>query len=176
MGRLYHLKHTMPDRMEDQSYGYDARRPVLWRMFKSLRKASEALQDLAGTLNDIEDVLRSRLGDLYEGRELDDRLDTLERSRATWEAEAEAQFLRADALFKNARASEERGREMKKKKNAASNGGIEGTAEMLEAYQAAGLLLPSGDAEGGSPEGVPPVRKGMGVHSRKAPAMRAKFG
>jgi len=121
-------------------------------MFESLRKASGALQELASTLEDIRLVLTAQAENTLQSTALSSRVAEIEVGYAKWTAEAEAAMLKADALFKNARNSEERARDAQKKSAAAAEAGVEGEAEMRAAYEALygtdrGNSLPdSGDA------------------------------
>lgn len=103
-------------------------------MFESFRKSSDALQELAASVLTIQRILLSTLETEAQRDLLKERVETLELGYAKWSAEAEATMLKADALFKNARNSEERAREMKKKANGRPEDSVEGEAEIRAAY------------------------------------------
>ena len=103
-------------------------------MFKTLRSASEALQELRHGVEAIAEALRDISKEGNKGDALSDRVAALEIGGAKRAAEAEATLLKADALFKNARNSEERARTLTKKANGASGYPVEGEAEIRKAY------------------------------------------
>jgi len=146
-------------------------------MFSIFREVPEALRELRSVLNDIEDALRSQATRSLNEQDLLERLDALERSRTVWEAEAEAQFLRADSQFKNARNAEERARHIKKS-HEADNGDLEGLEEIREAYRQLGEegVVPLGDAGARIERRLPDMRQAVEGHSpRKATALRIKY-
>lgn len=98
------------------------------------------------------------------------RVDELERSRALWEAEAEAALRRATAEKQIARNAEERTRAMAKKLGDGDDDGEE--AEWPEGYQ-----LPDGDAAPVPAGEMYPMQRGMGATrgDRAAAARAYKF-
>ncbi len=76
-------------------------------VLSEIRALPGAIRELAAAVQEVADMTR-------ENGPAMDRLDDLERSRATWEAEAEGAFLKADSRYKAAAASEARSRLMEK--------------------------------------------------------------
>ena len=96
-----------------------------------------------------------------------ERLDELERSRALWEAEMEAGFLKADSKYKAAAAAEARTRKQLDKLDLFDSEGEEGQ-EALQPH----------NAPGGEAEGVFPVHVDVAPDYRpsaKEYALRHKF-
>lgn len=104
-----------------------------------------------------------------------ERLDRLEVGWSKWAAVAEANLLKADALFKNARNAEERTRSKAAKLDEDSAGSVE-SEEFAKAYER--WLQDDGDAEGNGVHvrrlAARAVREDVEV-SGKALAIRAKF-
>lgn len=128
-------------------------------MFRRIREVVRALQ---GTLSRIADALQAisvsiderEVAGPYEGdQELRTRLDALERSRATWEAEAEGLIIKAESRFKAARAAEERARHLLKDRDAEED--EDGWAE-------------DEDAPRGRAEGVPAMHQALEVDAAQA--------
>jgi hypothetical protein len=86
-------------------------------MFASIRQASAAIQDLRQGVDELCKLIGTHLQQTSDAGSLADRLDALEISRATWEAEIEAEFTRAETKFKSARNAEERARALGKKRD-----------------------------------------------------------
>ncbi len=136
-----------------------------------------ALRALVSTMGSIQELLALHVEHSHQGQELTERVALIEVGYARWTAEAEATLLKADAVFKNARNAEERTRDMAKKAAADESDPerVEGEAEIIEAYRAAGWVQAS-DVDGGEPEGVQPVPEGVAPNSGKQAALNVKFG
>jgi len=135
-------------------------------MFRSLRRATEALQALQGHMAAIQQVLeewpREASPEPTDLSPVTDRIDRLEMGYAKWQAEADATMLRADAVFKNARNAEERARSKMKKAD-----DDEGESdEFNSAYQAYMESRAEGEAQ---------VVNGGVALTGKARRLRAKF-
>ncbi len=155
-------------------------------MIRWFRAFAEHVQDLVRAVGSIADALE-RVGILLAERQsddgtdrkdldrLDDRLDDLERSRALWEANMEAELVRADSTYKAARNAESRARTQLKALDESDEDGMGSEEELRQAYAALGLV-PAGDAEASDPNGLQHVRPDLEGEPAKAPAMRAKFG
>lgn len=100
------------------------------------------------------------------------RLEELELSRATWEAETEAAFMRAESMYKAARNAEQRTKTMAKGFALETDEGDLASGPELEAYVD---RLSAGDADGSPVNGLRPVHEVL-AQSPKAAAQRAKFG
>ena len=146
-------------------------------MFKTLRKASDALQSMRVSIAGIWEILRASLENVEQREALSDRVAALEVGYAKWSAEAEAMLLKADALFKNARNSEERARDKSKKKNGAAEPQTEGEAEIRAAY--ADLFGMSGeDVAAGVAPTLQPIDAVAGATDRETARnrrLKAKF-
>ena len=81
-------------------------------MFKIVRGISGSLGGLVSELQHISGLLSRVLERLGTFGPLEDRLAELERTRNQWEAQVEAELIRSDSKFKQARAAEERTRTM----------------------------------------------------------------
>lgn len=143
-------------------------------MIRYFRALLEALQEAATALS----TGVSLLYDLREGSSPDgllDRLEKLERSRAEWEAEVEAELIRADSRFRAARAAEERARTKEKNAEAATDLLDEESVEELPPEYL--RLLQKSDAVGGEEEGMHPVRDRVATRAEgKALARQLKWG
>jgi len=142
-------------------------------MFRSVKELSESLGALIEVVERLSKTLADNLKVLEDGLPIRERVEALELSRATHQAEMEALVLKADSLKKVARNAEERTRTMVAKTNEADGGDSDGEAELLEAVEA--YRLQNGDVEAGEAEGVPAVHRAVEVGSKEA-AMMAKFG
>ena len=136
-------------------------------MFASLRGLAEALQAIVPLLQTLSAAMEARAQD-----DLGARVDELERTRALWQAEMEAQLQRAESERRAARASEERTRAKLRRAGVDDEGSLE---DLPEEYRA---LLQARDGEGGGSEGVRPLQAHVGTsrEARKAHATRMKFG
>jgi len=135
-------------------------------MFRAVSRVTDALQALvfeAGAIRlSLDTWPHAPAQEPPDLSAITDRLDKIELGYAKWEAQAEANLLKADALFKHARNSEERTRASVKKANEALESGPEGEAEIREAY-AALYGVPPLDAEGGENGGVQPLHPDVDV-------------
>ena len=142
-------------------------------MFKNIKRLSESVQEL--TVGVTELILM--LSELPQAPPTDStsaaRLEALEVRQSVWEAEMDAQLIKADSKYKSARNAEERSRTMAKQNEETGEGNDDGVAELQAAFQQ--LQLQSEHGEGSQENGVPPVRQNLGFGSKET-AMRAKFG
>lgn len=104
-------------------------------MFESFRRLADAVEALQGEARDIRIALEEQAENTLQSTELASRLSAIEVGYARWTAEADAVMLKADALFKNARNSEERARDAQKKSAARAETGVEDEADMRRAYE-----------------------------------------
>lgn len=105
--------------------------------------------------------------DYVAGVEWRARLEALEISRATWEADVEALVLRAEGQKQAALNAESRSRTMKKSYEEFFDDGAPDSAPEREA-------VPAGDVDAGEAEGMQPLRVGLETRG-KAFALRAKY-
>ncbi len=142
-------------------------------MFKTIKRLSDTIQDLTEGVTQ----LIAMLSELPQVSTTDDgalaRLDALEVRQSVWEAECEAQLVKADSKYKSARNAEERSRTMAKRDAETSEGSEDGMAEIQEALEQ--IHLQNQHAEGSQENGVQQLRPDLGSHP-KATALRAKFG
>ena len=145
-------------------------------MFSAIKDGSEALRGLLVSMEAIRQLLDEWVEESSQGQDLTERVAMIEVGYARWTAEAEATLLKADAVYKNARNAEERARTLSKEKAASESDPdrVEGEAEIIEAYRAAGWVQAS-DVNGSPEEGVPALREAVGPVSGKALALNAKF-
>lgn len=154
----------------------------MFSAFKDLPAACQALATaiigLCASLDLHRDVLSEPppVPDLPEPdlAPLKERMDEFDRGRALWEANMEAELLKADSKYKSARNAEERA---KTHARGADEESIEighaSPEELREAYRG---WLPGADVEAGANGGVLALRSGVESVSAKAQAVRAKFG
>jgi len=141
-------------------------------MFMHFRKRLVAAQGAQGALRDIADVLHEVSGRVADRQELVDRIEALELSRATWEAEMAGQVLKADSTLKSANNAEARTRTMRKS--------FEGffdevdTNREAEIAQEVSQHIPDGNAASSGAEALPALPVDMASNA-KAAAMRLKF-
>lgn len=145
-------------------------------MFGRIRShVSSFVQALGGVAVGLDRIagLLAALVEREGSADLADRVDALERSRALWEAEIEGEAQRAESKFRLARAAEERTRAMAR--SVTEEGDDEGLDDIPEQYR---RLLSERDGEGGSEEGLQPVREVVGPsrQERKNALRRYKFG
>lgn len=137
-------------------------------MFKSIKAASASIQGLTDGVAGLCKLLETHLERTAASGSLADRLDALELSRATWEAEVEAELTRADTRFKSARNAEERARALgKKHETDADLFGDQGEAEPP--------AVPGGNVEISEAQGMQPLHLGMEEVSPKTHRLRYKF-
>jgi len=142
-------------------------------MFRTLRELSDRGAALVAVMDKISKLLAIQIEESLETGDHGDRLDALERSRATWEAEMEAVGMRAGSTLKAARSAEERTRSMVKVADEVDDGNSDGEAEIRRALEEYNLSIR--DAETGEAKGLPAVYNDVETRSTKA-AMMAKFG
>jgi len=142
-------------------------------MFKTIKRLSDTIQKL-------EEAVTQLNIQLWEGpqtgptdTESAARLDALEVRQSVWEAEIEAQLVKADSKYKSARNAEERSRTMAKQNEETGEGSEDGMAEIQEALQQ--IQLQNQHVEGSQENGVQQLRPNLGSNA-KATALRAKFG
>jgi hypothetical protein len=142
-------------------------------MFKTIKRLSDTIQALTEGVTQ----LIVMLSELPQGSTTDTesaaRLDALEVRQSVWEAEIEAQLVKADSKYKSARNAEERSRTMARRDAETSEGDEDGVAELQAALEQ--IQLQNQHAEGSQENGVQPMRQNLGIHP-KATALRAKFG
>lgn len=134
-------------------------------IFRPFRDLTEAVQSLS------EHVRQLRQG-LARERPAMDRLEALEHSRATWEAEMEGFLLKADGKLKAANNSEARERTMRKAYEAIADPFDPDSEEGISPEQ---QHLRLGNAPPSEEEGVYDVPVGVEGEDWKARALRAKF-
>ena len=130
-------------------------------VLSEIRALPEALRALTAAVQEVADLTR-------ENRPAMDRLDDLERSRATWEAEAEGAFLKADSRYKAAAASEARARGMEKNAKTLADPFAEESEDVEEG-------VPPEYADVGEEEGMLDVPMALAPLNSKALAQRLKF-
>jgi len=142
-------------------------------MFKNIKRLSESVQDLTEGVTQLILMLSELPQNAPTDTDSMARLDALEVRQSVWEAEMDAQLIKADSKYKSARNAEERSRTMAKRDEETGEGSEDGVAEIQEALQQ--LQLQNSHVEGSQENGVQHVRPNLGVHP-KATALRAKFG
>ena len=138
-------------------------------MFGNLRSLSAGVQDLAAALRHISEVLPEVLTALETAEPLETRLAELERARSQWEAQVEAELLRADSKFKQARNAEERTRTM-----AANAKALADSDEGEDAVRDEYLEFLRGNGEAAGDEEVPTLPAPV-AYDPSARAIAAKF-
>jgi len=139
-------------------------------MFASIKALSASAQALAVALEHIGTVLPDVLEAWKSVEPLEQRLAELERGRSQWEAQVEAEFVRAESKFKQARNAEERTRTMAANAKALADSD-EGEDAVRDEYLE--FLRSNGEAVGD--EGLPTLPTPVAVDP-KARAIAAKFG
>lgn len=139
-------------------------------MFKAFRAVSEAIRGVTVALDRLQRTQAEELELRRDAGNLEERLGALESSRSLWEAEVEAEFLKAESSRQAAANAESRTRTMKKSYEKYADPFLED--EPPEVPQNRGVL-PQFDAQNGEAEGMQPVR--MDLEDPKQILMRAKF-
>jgi len=169
-----------------------ARATIPWYsvlMFRSIKIFAATLQALTSAIvrleRRLEEVPREDPESALHGEEIAmialktteilARIDDLEQRRAIWEAEMDAQLVKADSKYKSARNAEERARKLGTESYEADEGDLPSEEEIQQAYADLGIV-PPGDAEGGDSPGVLAMRESLEGATPKASALRAKFG
>jgi len=139
-------------------------------MFSTFRDLSEAVRGLVVALDHIQ---RSQAEDIALRREsgdMEERLSALETSRAMWEAEVEAEWMKAESSRQAAANAESRTRTMKKSYEKYADPFDEDEQEEQRPDRG---IIPQPYVENGEAEAVPAVH--MGLEDPKQALMRAKF-
>ena len=139
-------------------------------MFKAFRAVSEAIRGVTVALDRLQRTQAEQLELQRDAGNMEERLGALESSRAMWEAEVEAEFLKAESSRQAAANAESRTRTMKRAYERNNPALFEDEPE--EVPQNRGVL-PEFHAPNGPEEGLQPVH--MGVEDAKQALMRAKF-
>jgi len=146
-------------------------------MFGASRANLEALQAIAKQLVCLNDGVQASRLDGDSKDILRERIEALELSRATWEAEMEAELLKADSRYKAASSAESRARTMEKAYQKFTDDfppESTETPEELEERFWQERQLGLTDGEGGEVNGMQRVPVGLEAGS-KGHAVRAKF-
>ncbi len=145
--------------------------PYPGRMFGPDRRTAEQAQSIAEALNRMADAWEAKQDEGPEG--LNERLEKLELSRATWEAEMDAILIKAENRLKSANNAESRARTMLKHEAEFPAGSGDQSQEEREAELDA-YFLQSGNASPGPKVPVQPLHLGLET-SPKDRAVRMKF-
>jgi len=141
-------------------------------MFGHSRRLIEALQKSTASVRELTTELREGRGGRDYPEELAGRLEGLELSRAKWEAEMEAELLKADSRYKAASNAESRARTQARHDEKIVTDLAPESEDSLEEYYD---RLRAGNAEGGPEEGMHVVHMDMEAGNSKGKALRAKF-
>jgi len=137
-------------------------------VLSEIRRLPGQIEGLAYALK----VVAERLGALIELQKQsgpsDERLNHLELTRATWEAEIEALLLKAESTYKSASNAEARSRTMLRHAEKIADPFAEEGEEEPDG-------IPSEHAPVRTSEEVQPVHPDMGVLTPKELALRMKF-
>jgi len=150
-------------------------------MFRAISEVAEALRGLrkeARTIGQtLEEWPQPAPQEPPDLSGITERIDKIELHYAKWEAQAEANLLKADALFKNARNAEERTRASTKKANETLESSVEGEEAIRLAY-ASLYGVPPLDANGGENGELSALRSGLELDAGtpKNRRLKAKFG
>jgi len=126
-------------------------------IFREISRLPDALHRLSAALQAVAESQR-------EHAPAADRLDDLERSRSIWEAECEAELLKATSKYKAAAAAEQRMRKLSDK--------VDPFTEEGDDVEAG---VPALDAFTSEAEGLQPVHQGLAFLDAKQQALRMKF-
>jgi len=140
-------------------------------MFGQSKKLAEALQALNANMMSLQQRLTDLRQETSHDPTLATRVEALERSRATWEAEIDATLTRAENTLRNARAAEERARVKLKKAES-----IDGDEEGDEVFAAWVEEMARRNGEASGNEGMQPVHQALGRHASKQAAKAMKWG
>ena len=139
-------------------------------MFKAFRAVSEAIKGVTVALDRLQRTQAEELELRRDAGNLEERLGALESSRAMWEAEVEAEFLKAESSRQAAANAESRTRTMKRAYERNADPFDDDEQTQVPANRG---ILPEFHAPNGEAEEVQPVH--MGVEDAKQALMRAKF-
>ena len=137
-------------------------------ILREIRRLPEQIHGLAVALKAVSANLAALIELQQANGPSDERLEQLELSRATWEAEMTALLLKAESTLKSAANAESRSRTMMKHAEKLT-GPFTENGEPLEEG------IPPEYAVAGKEEGVPPVRVDVAPVSQKELAKRMKF-
>lgn len=141
-------------------------------MFGRTRQIAHALFGIKAGVHAIAAQLaEARQASPDEG--LRERLEMLELSRATWEAELEGLLMKAENQLRSARASEERAR-VKAKNNGTTE--VDEDGFEMEEFARRWQELQGGDADRSEEEGVLPLPEDVDVDTPKQVVTALKFG
>ena len=139
-------------------------------MFQAFRTLSEAVRGLVIALNRLERTNAEELELRRAAGDMEERLATLEGSRAIWEAEIQADFLKAEGSRQAAMNAESRTRTMKKyieKNSDPFDLDSDQTSAPVE------NVVPLPNVNSSEAEGMYSLP--MGVEEQKQQVIRAKF-
>lgn len=137
-------------------------------VLSEIRRLPDQIQGLAHALKTVASSLGALVELQKENGPSDERLNQLELTRATWEAEIEALLLKAESTYKSASNAESRSRTM-----------LRHAEKITDPFHEEGEDVPAGippEHVGVSPsEAVPTLHQDLGVLSPKELALRMKF-
>ena len=141
-------------------------------MFGRSRAIVESFQSLARTADRLLELMAGERLSRVDLDSLRVRLDDFELSRSKWEAEVEAELLKAKAKYQAASNAESRARTQKAFYERVSD---EDDGPGEEAGYPPENFVPLGDVDGSEEEGVRQLHLGMEEGNSKAKALRHKF-
>lgn len=139
------------------------------RMFRSSRIALERLQGIYNALSRLTSAIEQSIQVASSGGDFEGRLEALELSRSKWEAEVEAEFLKAKAKYQAASNSEARARTQR----AFYEKVDDGDDPSAEGEYPPADFLPLPNGERGYPDEVHDLP--VVVETARQKALRAKF-
>lgn len=142
-------------------------------MFKTIKSLSSAIQGLEQTVTQFNIQLLEAPQNVATDTESAARLDALEVRQSVWEAEMEAQLVKADSKYKSARNAEERSRTMAKRDAETSEGSEDGVEEIQAALEQ--IRLQDSHVESSQENGMQQLHPSVGIGAKET-ALRAKFG
>lgn len=137
-------------------------------MFREIRSLPAQIQGLAHALKTVSESLAALIVLQSEKGPSDARLEQLELSRATWEAEMDALLLKAESTLRSAANAESRARTMMKHAEKLTDPFAEEGEEVEDG-------VPPQYAPVGEGEAVQAMHPDVGVLSPKELALRMKF-
>lgn len=142
-------------------------------MFRAFRGFTDAVQSLVIVLQGLASLLSRHLKVQEASGTLRERVDDLERTRAQWEAQVEADMLKAESKYSSVRNAEERTRKMAKVYEAAGEGDEGG--EDSGVAEALRQLILQGNVDTGEDQELPAVHPSLEFDG-KSQALNAKWG
>jgi len=139
-------------------------------MFRAFRELSEGVRGMVAALEGVQRLKADELELRRASGDMEDRLSALETSRAMWEAEIEAEFMKAESSRQAAANAESRTRTMKRSYEKYADPFDDDEPEEVVTNRG---IIPQQYADNGEEEGMSPVH--MGVEDPKQALMRAKF-